>query len=212
MTQGRRAVRWILLASIPTFLLTLTLLLLGEKGAWVAAILAIPLGVYAVLIPSLLSLAPAADPPRPPVPPRRKLLAVVLVVLLGGILPGTIWWGFETYGDLDVDLGGSFVLEQGEPVTIPAKVEKAWGGNLVFIPRLANTQQVNSCVQLRDSLRVTPVADGKPLDAAIAEDGERVSVPIAKGTRDVKLIVLFVDPSNQGCVVNATLSGGRLER
>lgn len=203
---SKKSALWLSIVSIPTILLTIYLLAVGEKGTSIATVLAVPIGIFAIVIPFILSTIP------PGMSTRHLLMVVVAVLLAGVLVPGTIWWAVNRYSDLEVDFGEPLELGGQELRTVQARIAKDdWRGHLVFTPILVSNDPLNDCV-LTSSLRITPTINGLK-DRQFYEGRHRqpVRIPIPPHVREVKLVIEYV-PDNKDCVVAVSLSEGTLQR
>ncbi len=208
---ARTSALWVSLMSIPTVVLALCMLAIGERGQSIVTVLAVPLGIYVISVALMMGLR-SSSLASLAMGGRRKPMIGAAAVALGMVIPAAAWWGTTRNSDLDIRLGSSFQLTDGESQLVEATPAQAeWEGRLAFTPWLASNSVANDCV-LPTSLIIAPEVDGKLLDSKRARHGQRVSLPIPASTRQVRVRIEYVDPENQGCLVTVTLSGAVLER
>ncbi|MEV6522841.1 hypothetical protein AB0M43_12915 [Longispora sp. NPDC051575] len=218
-SKNRMWIWWVLLSVVVlTFALTWWLLTSGDRGAAIADVLGLPVAVVSLVVgvfgAFLGARGSGASPSGPPwwIPELRPRHVAVTGVVLALFAVGG--WLYTQWADVEVGLGGPFLISATSTRTIVAQIEQPrWRGDLEFGVLMTSDNKTGDCVQPA-SLRIKASADARWLEdhGRTARTGERVSIPIPEGTRVVKVFVEYLDPANQGCEVTATLTGGTLSR
>ncbi|MGY0232961.1 hypothetical protein [Longispora urticae] len=191
---------------------TVVIVVLGENAASLVGALGFAIAALGLVV-ALLEHLNRRDPDTEGPPLRFWLVcaagALGVIVLVAGV-----WWGYNRWADVDVDLGGPFLVSATSTRTLVARIdEERWRGDLEFGVLMTSDNKTGDCVQPA-MLRITASADARWLvdHERTVRTGGRVSIPIPEGTRVVKVFVEYLDPANQGCEVTATLTDGTLSR
>lgn len=200
---------------VPTVALTVYLLSIGEHGATIATVLAIPLGVTAILAPVVYKrLEQSRENSGTQILSRRAItLTAAGTILASIVLPGAILLTSARYADLPVRFDSSPQLDEDRTVTIQPKInETPWpSGNLVFTPKIAPTRNLGDCLLLA-KLTITPIIDGQHLPQQTTQHNKEVSITIPGNPHDVRLNVSLRVPGNQGCIMSLSFAHGNLIR
>ncbi|WP_033337614.1 hypothetical protein [Catenuloplanes japonicus] len=209
-----RGARWSVPLLVATFALTIALLFWGDRGGFVADVLALPIGVVGVLL-AAAGIRAARPDPGGPAPGMRAVLTQTVVALIvvaagAGAAIGVSAW-HARHVDLTVSVGDAVRMAQDTDTDLKATVDGPWGGELVAVPELSPTGDLGDCV-LPATVLVRPVIDGQPQAAYRTRHGEQVALPIPAGAKRVQLRVRVEVPGEQKCELLVRMSDTRLRR
>ncbi|MDQ7909041.1 hypothetical protein RB614_31410 [Phytohabitans sp. ZYX-F-186] len=184
--------------------MTIVLLALGEWGANLAQVIALPFAIYGTASAIFARREPAAH--HAPVGQRKKVVVGAVTLLVGAVLPGLGWLWYDRYTDVNVHVGEAFQLSEQAPATVEPRLSRSgWRGELTFTPTLTAVGSLGDCV-LPARLMITPVVDGQHLAVKEARHGTEAAIAIPEGADTVKLQITLVVPPNQGCILTVTLA------
>ncbi|MFB9961783.1 hypothetical protein [Sinosporangium siamense] len=203
---------------IGTLFLTYQLVTLGAKGAEIANILALPIGIFTGfggLMVGLFGLfrhhVPPADLSAPPVMRRRRprLWASIVTVALAIGLATTYWFGIHkpdiTLGAVAVENGGE--MRGGTQASIAIPMSPTTRDYLALTVDIRNTSPTGACV---DPARMDflPILDGqakRPLAIENVASGQEVRLRLGDTTREAVISLVLHQP-DPACVVSLTVS------
>ncbi|GAA0991409.1 hypothetical protein GCM10009555_078700 [Acrocarpospora macrocephala] len=204
----------IFLILVVTTALTTFLLYLREDGGTIATVLAIPLGIAAIVAPIVSQWATQASEGNSGQHPTvRAVILIVGIPLIVLLLLTVTWLLAARHSDLPVHFGSPTRLDEEKVIMLEPRVdEDRWpAGDLSFTPKLATTQTLGDCL-LPAELLITPMVDGHQLPQQTVQHDQEISIPIPEDSRKVGLGVRLKVPGNQGCVLDLTLARGTLVR
>lgn len=200
---------------VPTLALTVYLLSIGELGATIATVLAIPLRITAILAPVIYKrLERSHENNSTQILSRRAItLTTTGTILASIVLPGAVWLTSARYADSPVRFDSSPKLYENQTVTVWPKIDETpWpSGDLLFTPKLAPTSSLGDCLLLAE-LTITPIIDGQHLRQQKTRHNQEVSITIPGDSHDVRLDVSLGVPGGQECIMSLSFAHANLIR
>lgn len=206
--KQQRAPLIFIAGGIATACLTVGLLAIGSKGAEIATVLALPLGVIAILVP-LIYKSPREeesppDPPPPPEWPRGRWLILGTVVALAATF-ASVYWFFIHKRDLPVTdqvaVGGDGRdLHHNQTATLDIPGDPPERRHLALTLALINNAGTGDCV-LPASLNIAVKADGQVLSTRDGRAGKELRLKLGEVARGAQILVTLSE-RDPACTVD----------